>query len=56
MEFAPSGPQAFCVAAEDVAAFENDNLLPCFGEVIGVYQAVVTAADDDSAVVLLHSM
>jgi hypothetical protein len=43
-------------AAEDVAAFENDNLLPCFGKVSGVDQAVVTAADDDNVVVLPHSV
>ncbi len=36
--------------AEDVAAFQHDDFLPCFGKISGVYQAVVTAADDDNVV------
>ncbi len=43
-------------AAEDVAAFENDDLLACFGEIRGVDQAVVATADDDNVVVLPHSV
>jgi len=43
-------------AAENVAAFENDDLLPCFGEIRGVDQAIVAAADDDYVVVLPHSV
>jgi hypothetical protein len=43
-------------AAKDVAAFEDDDLLPCFGKVRGVDQAVVAAADDDNVVVLPHSV
>ncbi len=43
-------------AAEDVAAFENDDFLPGFGKIGGVDQSVVTAADDDNVVVLTHSV
>ncbi len=43
-------------AAEHVATFEDDDLLPSFGEVGGVDQAVVAAADDDDVVVLTHSL
>jgi hypothetical protein len=43
-------------AAEDMAAFQHDDPLPCFGKISGVYQAVVTAADDDNIVVLPHSV
>src|SRR5260370_42492240 len=42
-------------AAENVAAFQDDDLLPCFGEIRGIDQAVVAAADDDNVVVLAHS-
>ncbi len=42
-------------AAENVAAFQDNDLLPRFGEIRGVDQAVVTAADDDDVVVLPHS-
>ncbi len=43
-------------AAENVAAFQDDDLLPCFGKIGGIDQAVVTAADDDNVVVLPHSL
>src|SRR5229473_8605734 len=41
-------------ATEDVAAFEYDDFFPGFGEIGGVDQTVVTAADDDNIVVLTH--
>src|SRR5437016_10629212 len=34
-------------ATEHVAAFEDDGLLPSFGQICGVNQAVVAAADDE---------
>ena len=43
-------------AAENVATFEDNNLLPCLGEVRGIDQAVVAAADDDNVVELPHSV
>ncbi len=43
-------------ATENMAAFQDDDLLPCFGEIRGVDQAVVAAADDDNVVVLTHSI
>jgi hypothetical protein len=42
-------------AAEDVAAFEDENFFAGLGEVRGVDQAVVAAADDDCVVILRHS-
>jgi len=42
--------------AEDMAPFQDDDLLPCFGEICSVDQAVVAAADDDNVVVLPHSV
>src|ERR1700730_2239371 len=41
-------------AAENVAAFEHDDLLPRFGKIRGVDQAVVASANDDNVVVLTH--
>src|SRR5258708_18414590 len=43
-------------ATENMAAFQDDDLLPCFGEIRGVDQAVVAAADDDNVVVLTNSI
>jgi len=43
-------------AAQNVAAFEDDNLLAGLGEVCGVDQAVVATADDDNVVLLPHSV
>ena len=38
-----------------MAAFEDENFFAGFGEVRGVDQAVVAAADDDCVVMLRHS-
>ena len=43
-------------AAQNVAAFEDDNLLAGLREVCGVDQAVVATADDDNVVLLPHSV
>src|SRR5580693_3935285 len=42
-------------ASKDMAAFEGEHLLPRFGKVSGVHEAVVAAADDDDVVVLRHA-
>jgi len=42
--------------AENVAAFEDENLLASFGEIGSVDQAVVAAADDDCVVMLRHAV
>jgi hypothetical protein len=39
-----------------VPSFKNDNPLPRFGEVCGVNEAVVAAANDDDVVVLPHEV
>ena len=41
-------------AAENVAAFENEDFLPCFGEVSRIDEAVVAATDDNYVVALRH--
>jgi predicted membrane protein len=43
-------------SAEDVTAFEAQNFLAGFGEISGVDEAVVAAADDDNVVVVRHSV
>jgi len=43
-------------AAEHMATFQDYDSLPCFGEVGGVDEAIVAAADDDNVVVLPHSV
>jgi len=43
-------------AAENVAAFEDENFLAGFGEIGSVDQAVVAAADDDCVVMLRHAV
>ena len=43
-------------AAEDAAAFENQNFLACFGQIGCVHETVVTASDDDDIVGLRHSL
>jgi hypothetical protein len=40
--------------AENVATFKDEDLFAGFGEIRGVDQTVVTAADDDDVVVLRH--
>ncbi len=42
-------------AAEDAAAFEDENFLSGFGQVGCVHETVVTASDDDHIVGLRHS-
>ena len=41
-------------AAENVAAFEDQNFFACFGEVGRIDKAVVAAADDNDVVTLSH--
>ena len=43
-------------AAEDAAAFENQDFFAGFGQVRGVHETVVTASDDDHIVELRHSL
>ncbi len=43
-------------AAKNVAAFQRENFLARFGEIRGVDQAVVAAADHDYVIVLRHSL
>src|SRR5215467_1883888 len=41
-------------AAKDVAAFENERFLSCFGQVGGSSKAVVAAADYDGVISAVH--
>jgi hypothetical protein len=41
-------------AAENVAAFEDQDSLSCLGEVSRIHKAVVAAADDNNVVTLRH--
>ena len=43
-------------AAENSAAFENEDLLACFRQIGGIHQTVVAAADDDHIIGLRHSL
>jgi hypothetical protein len=43
-------------AAENVAAFEDENLFAGFGKIRGVDKAIVAAADDDCVVMLRHAV
>jgi len=43
-------------ASENVAALQYDDFLSRFGEVGGVDESIVAAADDDNVVVLPHSV
>ncbi len=42
-------------ATQNMTAFEDEHLLPCFGKVGSVDEAVVAAADDNDVVVLRHA-
>ena len=43
-------------AAENSTAFQNQHLFPCFGQIRGVHQTVVTAANDDHIIKLGHAL
>src|SRR5438874_3478442 len=45
-----------CCSPQHVPPLQNDDSLPRFGQVGGVYQAVVAAADDNDVVVLPHAV
>ncbi len=50
------GDDFFCdgSAAENVAAFEDEDFFPCASEVGRVHKAIVAATDDNYIVVLRH--